>query len=385
MSDQQISRMGMPVDSLAIPHFTEVQEPQLVALVCSGRAGTKILQSFLDDHKNILMIPGYPLLYLYPHWATWQEQFSRDLSWERVIDLFCEKHASVLDSRRVAGLSGLERLGPQRDQHIEIDEQLFRNSLKIMLAGLPVSRRTFNLAVHYAYGICRRWDLNSDFILIYHLHDSSYLKEVSEDFPDLKVLNMIRNPGPSLHSTRRSLGIVDREKLNLTDSLRCIGRNFRFDCHLQFDFLDEMASYLSSDQVVSLRQESLHEHHEGSMKSLADWLGVEFSDSMLQSTFDGKAWWGDVTNETPVSGLDPAAMSDKWRGSISNTDSFVIEGISFQFFKRYNYKLTKYRHDSALNRLLLLCAVLLPSKAEWQTIGTYLDPRTHMRLVTCGL
>jgi len=53
-------------EPLEVPDFFDIPEPRMVALVCSGRAGTKILQSYLDSHESIQMIPGYPLLYLYP-------------------------------------------------------------------------------------------------------------------------------------------------------------------------------------------------------------------------------------------------------------------------------------------------------------------------------
>ena len=63
--------MNQSVDALSISKVSEVPEPRMVALVGTGRAGTKILQSYLDGHENILTIPGYPLMYLYPHWQSW--------------------------------------------------------------------------------------------------------------------------------------------------------------------------------------------------------------------------------------------------------------------------------------------------------------------------
>ena len=358
----------------------------MLALVVTGRAGTKILQSFLDGHAGILMVPAYPLMYLYPHWDTWSETYGPDFSWERAIDLFCEKHASVLDSRKVPGLSGLERLGPEQDQHIEVDEGRFRAALAAMLDGLPVRRRTFLLAVHYAYAIAKGWDLESKTVLLYHIHDPTFLKGLVEDFPDLEVWTMLRETKASLASVLRGDGIVDGEKLNPTDSMRNVGRNFRIGTKLHFDALDRMGTYVSRDQVRAMSHEGLHRDLEGLVTAVCRKLGLEFSPSLLQSTFDGKLWWGDVTNKTPVNGPDPAATTpNRWKRTLGKLDGYVIEGVASDFYRTYGYERTSYRDDTALNKLLLVLAVLWPSRIEWRTAGFYLDPRTHIRFLQAAI
>ena len=368
-----------------IPHFTEVREPSMLALVATGRAGTKLLQSFMDDHDRILMVPAYPLMYLYPHWGTWSDLHGPGFTWERATDLFCEKHASVLDSRKIPGLGGLTALGPGRDEHIEIDEQLFRTVMATMVDGLPVRRRTFLLALHYAYAFCKGWDLESKTTLLYHLHDPTYVRELANDFPDLKVWTMVREPKASLASTFRAFGIVDKEKLNPTDSTRNAARNFRIDCHLEFQVLDEMGTFLAEDQVVALSHENLVRDQEGTMKFVSKELGFEFSPSLLQSTFDGKLWWGDVTNTTPVNGLDPNHQSDRWGESMGRMDAHIVEGITSTFFDKYGYKRTSYRKDTVLRRLLLALAILWPTRVERKMARVLLDPRTHIGFLRAAI
>ncbi len=368
-----------------IPHFTQVKEPPVVVMVATGRAGTKIFQSFLDDHDQLLMVPAYPLMYLYPHWNTWSEQHSSDFTWEVAIDLFCEKHASVLDSRKVPGLSGLDRLGPQHDQHIKIDEELFRTALATMLIDVPVLRRTFLLAVHYAYAICKGWNLDSGRTLFYHLHDPTFLKELADDFPNLSVWTMVREPKASLASTFRAFGIVDQEKLNPTDSIKNAGRNFRIDCRLEFQVLDQMGTYLSPEQTLALSHEGLQQDLEGTMKLVSQELGLDFSPSLLQSTFDGKLWWGDVTNKTPVNGLDPNHKTNRWDQSMGKMDAYVVEGITSDFYDKYKYERVAYRKDTTLSRILLVMMAWWPTRVERKLVGFYFDPRTHLRFIRAAI
>jgi len=377
--------MSTLTQQIEIPKFEDIKEPQVVTLVATARAGTKVLQSYLDEHPNILMIPAYPLLYFYPHWDTWSEEEGPDFSWERAIELFCEKHASVLDSREIPGLSGLERLGPGMNEHIQIDAEVFRTSLKSMLEGQPVTRRTFLLAVHYSYGIAKGWDLKSKSVLLYHSHDPHFLEALWADFPDLKVLNMARNPRASLHSTTRQGRITDDAKLNVTDSMLYASRNWRLACYYQLATLDGLGSYLDSGQVTSFKLESLYQDLEQGMRRVADWLDVEFSEGMLQSTFDGKLWWGDKATQRPVNGLDPNSVSDGWTKSISRIDNFVFEGIAFDYFERYGYERVSFLSDSLFNRVLLALAILVPNKAEWNTLKYYLNPKVHLRFLAAAI
>jgi len=370
----------LKVVKFKVPHFSDLQEPQMVTLFGSGRAGTKFLQSYLDDHENILMIPGYPLMYLYPHFNDWCKKFSEELSWDLIIDLFCEKHASVLDSRKVLGLSGLERLGPGQNEHIEINEQMFRDFLKTMLDGLPICRRTFLLAVHYAYGLCKQWDLASKNILFYHIHAPQSLPELVNDFPNLKLIYMVRDPRASIHSGVRAVDISDQAKLNPTDSMRLMGRNFWILCRHQFDARHRLSSYLDQTQAAIVKLESF-ENVDHTMEHLADWLGIDCTQNILKSTFDGKLWWGDYGSTTAANGFNANVLSGKWKKSITKFDLFVIEGIEFDFFERYKYNRLAYKHDTFMNRLILIFAILFPSKIEWERVGFCFNPRVHLSFI----
>jgi len=188
-----------------------------------------------------------------------------------------------------------------------------------------------------------------------------------------------------MHSTLRSNRIVGDSKLNETDSIIYTGRNYRLTSQLHYDTLDHLSSSLREGQIISIRMESMYGNKEFVMRNLAQWLDVEFSETMLQSTFDGKLWWGDITNRKPVNDLDPKAVTDKWKQSINSIDAFVIEGVSFQLYKRYHYEPILYKQDNTWNRLLLFPAILIPNKAEWQSLLYYFHPRTHLKVLQAAL
>ena len=76
------------------------QDFKIYALLVGSGIGSKPLQSFLDSHMEIITIPGYPLVYFYPHWNHWKKTLD-EWSWDNIIQIFLERHASVIDSRLI--------------------------------------------------------------------------------------------------------------------------------------------------------------------------------------------------------------------------------------------------------------------------------------------
>jgi len=58
------------------PRFDDIREPRMIAFFAANGSGTKVCQGFLDGHPQIYMLPGYPLMYLYPHWCQWSKELN---------------------------------------------------------------------------------------------------------------------------------------------------------------------------------------------------------------------------------------------------------------------------------------------------------------------
>ena len=118
------SSAPLPIEEIRLrwPGIDSVPEPDMVGLFVGNGVGSKLLQGYLDGAPDLYMIPAYPLVYLYPHWRDWEKIPEQPLTWERAVDLFCEKHASVIDSRRIPGFNGLRSLGRAKNEHIGLNE-----------------------------------------------------------------------------------------------------------------------------------------------------------------------------------------------------------------------------------------------------------------------
>ena len=45
-----------------------------IIMTAGNGSGSKYFQSFFDGHEEVLMIPGYILMYLLPHWKEWEKK-----------------------------------------------------------------------------------------------------------------------------------------------------------------------------------------------------------------------------------------------------------------------------------------------------------------------
>ncbi|MFA5147158.1 MAG: sulfotransferase [Candidatus Omnitrophota bacterium] len=367
---------------MVAPRFTDFMVPRPVCLISANDGGSKLFQSYLDGHPALYNIPAYPMLYFYPHWDTWKKELAADWTWKAIIEKFCVKHASVIDSRRIPGLSGLETLGENKDEHIEIDETAFRSYLAYMLAGQKVERRTFFLAVHYAYALCKGEDISKKSVLLWHHHVYEYLKEFMADFPDAVILGMVRDPRSKIHRIHDLLLKVDRVKLNETDCMIYrADASYNLNRHV-FDRMRELKSVAKPGRIYFIRHEDLALKLEGVMKSVSRVLDIGFSDSMLTTTFDGKPWWGhEIYNMPAVTGTYKRVLSKDWQKIHPKIEIFVFEGISLDLCLKYGYDPLYYRNDSVWNRMLLSLAILRPSGIEMRDLIFYLNPVSHIRFL----
>jgi len=364
-----------------------IREPAVVALITGMGSGSKVYQSLLDGHPQIYMIPAYPLMYFYPHWNTWQVELRDSWNWPSVIDKFCEKHASVLDSRKIPGLNGLNSLGESHTGYVSVDEQLFRQYLDQLLTGQVISRRTFLLAVHYAYALCKGEEIKYKKVLVYHIHYWGYLRDyLVHDFPDVKVLGMVRDPRPNLE--RRVVSDnwrVDDAKLNKTDALIYRKRSYWHMCQMIFDQGLGALRHIPRDQIRVIKHENLVTNLEDTMRSTARFLGVDFESTMLDITFDGKVWWGDkIYGHGSINVVNPDIVSQRWQKTIDKLDWFVIEGLLLDLLKKYEYPVHRYS-DSCWQQVKLLIAVLLPSRIERQVLLSHLSLRNQLEFLRACL
>lgn len=365
------------------PRFADIDEPRMVALYTANGSGTKLYQGFIDGHPEVYMVPAYPLMYLYAHWEEWASEMPPERTWADIIDVFCIKHASVIDTRRIPGFDGLAELGDDRSEFIAIDEALFRSYLAHLLAGEPISSRTFLLAVHYAYAYCRNENIEAKTVLVYHIHVHEYLPQyLIPDFPDLMIVGTVRDPRSNFSGRYNSSEVaVDAHRYDATDAAIFKRRVYYFISKYLYDSLEVLRG-VPADRVRVVRHEDMFYDAPSVMRESAAFMGISEHPCLAQITFGGRLWWGDqIYDMEPMNTVNPRIVSESWKRKIGRRDWYVFEGLFRNYMQKYGYEPELYKSDGRIERTRLFLTMLLPSTVEWGVFIDYLRPSSIVRFM----
>lgn len=346
------------------PRFSDIPLPRMIALSEGIGSGTKVYQSFLDGHPDIFMIPGYPLMYFYPHWEQWLQEGSTR-SWASLIDAFMYNHPSVIDSREMPGSETLDRLGDTQNEWLSIDGELFKKFLLRLLESEKICSRTFLLAVHYAYSFCRGEDFHRKTTLVFHIHVHHFIKKyLVADFPEAKVIAFVRDPRANCgRRVENSINLPNSLRLRPSDLALFRPRSYKLIMQFMLRGLDVLDCCPIANLAV-IRHEDLVYCLEDTMRASAEFIDIAWNPCLLEPTFGGKVWKTTYYNMSTSQKVNPEVVSKKWKRELTKLDWFVLEGLHFDVINKYDYECERYVADSWLNRFALLILVLVPSEIE---------------------
>ncbi|CUW38018.1 protein of unknown function (P-loop containing nucleoside triphosphate hydrolyses 6-329) [Magnetospirillum sp. XM-1] len=363
-------------NSSAWPRLSELPAVRMVCFGTGNGSGSKLFQGFLDGHPQVLMIPGYQLMYLYPHWHQWRSDLGENWSWSAAVDLLCLKHAALLDSRRIPASDGLTTLGPNQDQFIQIDEALFRRYLLHLLDGRPMEPGIFLVAVHWAYAFARGEDLSKKRVLVYHLHVHEYIAMLAADFPDMLSLVLVRDPRSNLTGRFWSTVRLDQERLDATDGVVYMRRFFL--CNVWNYMVDSLERLRGLDlaTVRAIRHEDMVFDLDRLMWSTAQFLGIEDDPVLRTCTFGGLLWWGDKIYGKRLSNKPNASVaSTQWIDKIDSVDRAVLDGVFQGYIAKYGY-VPVADPETVRDRWRFMVAAFKPMSYEREVLRKYLTAAT---------
>lgn len=342
-----------------------LQSLRAVALVTTGRTGSDFLQSLLDSHPQVLTFNGN--LQFYADFMTTsvcarREGFAVDDLMEEFAGRYIHRFKSRYDFAERK-----DQLGADRTETLDVDTTAFRRHAAGLMEGQQPSARNLLIAVYGAFNLLFDRDLLASRILFHHAHRWDELDLFRQDFAGASVIVTTRDPRANFVSGiehgRSLFAYRDNQKhlyhyLNhiLDDSAPCEVRRVRY---------------------TAVRLEDLPK--ESTMRAIAEWLGVEYCPSMLESTWGGHRWYGDRLSPKPIEANEwtPVRTDNDWRNRLSQTDLYVLNALMFSRLCHYEYPSNEPRWWDALVVPALLC---LPLRYERRffTVG-YIRRDPHRR------
>lgn len=340
--------------SYTLPHHDLLQlqtlmqfDFEVLGIGFYGRSGSYFIHSLLDNYPNLISIPPSELYLFYELWHSNEKRSSLKIEQDfaEILVHLCDASQPIYGNY-CGQQRGLTRLGANQDFCLKLDLNCFIHTLWALLPKQQeyISRKMFFIAIHLAYYYTLH-DGNIDFeaikkrpFIVYQLHswEPDLFDCVFEDFEKTKILQMVREPIQTMGS---HMVITDPNHITASIS-HCLvgGIYYRNDPHL-------------FENYKGVRLEDLHHHPKGTMRAIANWLGLSWHDCLLDSTFAGHQWWN-IAGTNQVSGFNAVITAKKHTDLFNDFDRFRLNCLLADRKKAWGYEYSDfYDHDVLLHLL----------------------------------
>lgn len=348
---KNISLFLNDADYWLLKNWSKIDE--VVAILFLGRSGTIFLGSLFDCHPQVIMFPGTQLSF---YEEFWENRGKNAPTKDTLIRQFCSYFASFFDvyaySPVILGYQpsydlGFDEMGINKNERAEIDKTKFIAMLSLILTDSTyIDRKTFFQAIHIAFtitiGRSEQLDQTRLPIIVYALHQNSSVSvsNLCSDFPKAKMIHMIREP------------------------FQTMGSHFKKDqycCHIMRDFFFDAFPKADIERSRGIKLEDLHSQPIIILKKMIQWIDIEWSDSLLESTFNGKKWWN-IKESERLCGFNKTIVSKNYNNLYYKFDLYRLKVLYTKRFALWNYN--SDRNISKFERYILLPLLFFPFKME---------------------
>jgi len=241
-------------------------------------SGSLYLHSLLDGHPEIITIPGVPHLD-----SIINGHFS---SAEHALEIFNKANPKFYDTSKMTysdqNSSGLYRLGENADEGIVTNKKLFASFFNKCLSNEKLTPKNIILSLYYSYEKSHGLELTTKKIVLFHPHEIHRTISMHYIFPDSKYLVTIRNPARAYYS-RLQLMKNKAKARNIAHS----------HVGLLLSDANNVYELLQHNMLMRIvKIEDFAEQSQFILIKLCEFLDIDYNESLKQSTFGSKLYWG---------------------------------------------------------------------------------------------
>jgi len=168
--------------------------------------------------------------------------------------------------------------------------------------------------------------------------ETEFVPYLRQWFPDTKFVYVLRNPYGHFASARNSMRITDGSEGDalsiLDDPYPFIGSELR-RMKLSY-YLMGKYKRLYPDQFYVLVYDDILRAPESTLRSLTEFLGIEYHESITNPTICGEQWGGNSWYEDEFDGIDTSPL-DHWMDDISRLEKQVITDLFGDLIDEYGF------------------------------------------------
>jgi len=363
---------------------------KVIGVQCYGTSGTTLMHSLLDNHPSIMGLPMLHARDLYTLWTDhivgtgknverasdlheYEEPTAVIVTIDKIISSIKQHNAYFFDHTR--GLEdSLTRVGDDQNKILTVNEHDFINHLKAFFKKNKINRKNFIVSVFVAFNKCYKIKHDNDpYICIpFHDHSIEIIKKIKDDFGEIKVITMVRNPAVSIGSLIKHINFNQHKYCLFKSHLKCaisvqlLLKREHYSSK-PFKIYGKYPYYPDSNffETRYVKLENVHKNVEKQMRKIAVWLKIDFKKELLDSTYMGYKWFN-RKESIKTCGIDEKIITQKFENFLTGFDRFRIkllcmnELIYFKYYEESFYK--KYLY------IIMLFLILFPFKIDFNLI-----------------
>jgi hypothetical protein len=329
--------------------MAHLQSLPMVAIVTTGRTGSDFLQSLIDSHPQIATFNGHFLVY--SEFFLSAVTFSVDEpSISDVADEFIGRYIYKLVSRYDIQ-EAKDCLGCDSKQSFDLNTFEFKYHLMGLMDGIQINSRNFLLAVYGAYQLCLGQNIEELLVIVHHPHLDHEFRLFLKDFPSARVVFTARDPRANFFSLVDNFKSYNQANDNQAHIYTCLKMVLQ-----ESEIADEFNLQYTTTRLEDLPREDV-------IRELALWLGVEYRESMLRSTWAGLDWHGDRVSKKKFSavGWSKNRTQNGWQHGLGWIEKYVFNYIMNARLRSYGYEVQSI---NLVSTIFVGVLILLPFKCE---------------------
>lgn len=303
----------------------------IISICYYGRSGSVFLQSLLDDHPNLIAFPGTYLMGYQEWWDSLSEHGSTFCAEEFLRDykvIFDPEHVSeqpLAGCGESAGLGlNFHKAGEYEDRHIKVDRPLFEKALfELVQESHQESASSFFKKLHFALAKALGKSVNERTKIVFSLHSPALRRSkfIIKDFEDRKFIHVIRDPVTAAYS------LYKHYEWN----------GFNIGLAGVIAAMNAFAPISGEDENSrAVKLEDLHFAPRETLNKICNWINIEWSDTLLESTFLGVKW-GNMAGTERVSGFNQVIPNKTHSDICSELDRARLAWVFGPLYKKWCY------------------------------------------------
>lgn len=281
------------------------QDP--VFIVGAHKSGSSFIRSLLDGHPELAVLPIESHFFRnLGYWVHYKFRRSKPSS-KSFVELAIE---TMYDYKH--------NVNPYKDFHNldAIDLDVFNNEIQKIKA--ESSERELFFAYTQAIFMSLSLDPKQNRIVEKSVENAEFVQDVKRIFPNAKTIHIIRNPYSNLASFRRYQHKMNGKYPLINKTIESLSNHYYF--------LEKNLRNFPRDYFV-VRYEDLVTDTSGELKKICNFLGIDFSNKLLETTSGGADWKGNSTNNFNQAPTD-----------ISPFEVMIVNKFLSHVVDKYEYK-----------------------------------------------